>query len=120
MLSLISILTLALAGAMSAPTYPNSNALRPRNIGGVYFCDLPFWPLPCEYSVYPLNTCITLGADWDKRISAIGPDNHTSVIAFTNAGCTGTANAAFVFPGNDNLSTIDLDNAISSFIVLSY
>lgn len=61
-----------------------------RTVGGVYICEDIGWGGRCGYAVQAINTCISLGSDWNKQISSFGPDPCT--------GCQGSTYVpAFVY-----------------------
>ncbi|KAJ6584240.1 hypothetical protein B0H10DRAFT_2234581 [Mycena sp. CBHHK59/15] len=67
----------------------------------------------------PLNTCITLGSDWNNKISSIGPDPGTAVTLYGNGDCFpdifGTPTV--YYPGYANLNDIGFNDQASSFYV---
>ena len=60
----------------------NGTALEKRTVGGIFICSDINWGGTCGYAVQPINTCITLGSDWNNIISSIGPDPGTAVCIF--------------------------------------
>lgn len=54
--------------------------IQKRAVGGVYICEDINWGGKCGYAVQPLDTCIKLGGDWNRKISSFGPDPCTYCI----------------------------------------
>ncbi|EJD37320.1 hypothetical protein AURDEDRAFT_173594 [Auricularia subglabra TFB-10046 SS5] len=54
---------------------------------GIYICRDINWGEPCGYAQQPLNTCISLGADWWRKISSFGPDAGQKCYLYTSNRC---------------------------------
>ncbi|KAK3374984.1 hypothetical protein B0H63DRAFT_262752 [Podospora didyma] len=67
----LSTLFLAIASATSLVT---AKPIEKRTIGGITMCTGANFTGTCEYRVWPLETCITLGAPFYKNTNTFVPD----------------------------------------------
>ncbi|KAJ6606908.1 hypothetical protein B0H10DRAFT_1956710 [Mycena sp. CBHHK59/15] len=106
------------ASSFGTPNTTDSG-LAKRTVGGIFICVDINWGGTCGYAVQPLNTCITLGSDWNNKISSIGPDPGTAVTLYGNGDCFpdifGTPTV--YYPGYANLNDIGFNDQASSFYV---
>ncbi|KAF3935315.1 hypothetical protein ABW19_dt0206933 [Dactylella cylindrospora] len=84
--------------ATDAVAPPEKRDLEKRVLGGVFFCDFPYWGTPCNKLFLSNGECRSFAPGW-ITMGSVGPDSGTWCILYGGHGCTDQKTGAFTTPG---------------------
>ncbi|KAJ7910945.1 hypothetical protein B0H13DRAFT_2328851 [Mycena leptocephala] len=110
----------ALVPLVAALPHSEVENLSARTVGHVFACsqagfvNIP--PAICEHYVASKSgDCVDFSPEIDNTVSSFGPDAGQQCFIFADGGCQGPRVGPIFFPGISDLTTIGMNDLISSF-----
>ncbi|KAJ7464115.1 hypothetical protein FB451DRAFT_1179954 [Mycena latifolia] len=106
-----------LVAALPPASRSEVESLSARTVGHVQADFVKTPPAICEHYVAAKSgDCVDFSPEIDNTVSSFGPDAGQQCFIFADGGCAGPRVGPIFFPGIPDLSTIGMNDVISSFL----